>query len=818
MVEKIEIKGAKVHNLKNIDVDIPLNKIVAISGVSGSGKSSLALGVIYAEGSRRYLEALSTYTRRRISQGEKAKVDSILHVPSALALHQRPNVPSIRSTFGTATELLNSIRLLFSRCGNYICPNGHILPATANIARDEQLECPQCHEKFYGLGAEEYAFNSSGACQMCGGTGIVETVDMDSLIPDKNLSIDEGAVAPWNSLMWSLMTDVCRAMGVRTNIPFKDLSKKEQEIVYDGPMVKKHIFYRPKNGDTTLATEMDFTYYSAKATVLNALKKVKDEKSMSRVSKFLKEEICPECNGSRINKKANSTLLGGKNLSQVCEMSLRDLTIWLPKIVNELNDEVRQMGKNILEEFMINANALLSLGLGYLTLNRASNTLSTGELQRVQLARTVRNRTTGVLYVLDEPSIGLHPANVDGLINLMKQLIKDGNSVVLVDHDTRILKTADYMIEIGPEAGAKGGEIISKGTIEDIINNNNSIIGPYLSNKEEIKIRKEIDKDEIFKFGKISIKTDSIHTVKPLCIDIPKGRLTTITGMSGSGKTTLILESLYPAIIAKLNNKIMPSHIKELNADWVNKIDLIDATPIGNNVRSTVATYSGVFDDLRKLYGKLSKEYTASDFSYNTGKLKCPTCDGTGIISMDVQFLPDIEMTCNSCDGTRYSHDVDKIYYNNYSIKDVMQLTIRQALEVFKDNKKIKDKLQILVDLGIGYLTLGEATPALSGGEAQRLKLASEIGKIQDGSVFIFDEPSIGLHPQDVKTLLKVFQKLIDNGATIIVIEHDLDVIKNSDYIIDMGPEGGYLGGEVIAKGTVHDIINSKKSITGMYL
>lgn len=818
MVEKIEIKGAKVHNLKNIDVDIPLNMIVAISGVSGSGKSSLALGVIYAEGSRRYLEALSTYTRRRISQGEKAKVDSILHVPSALALHQRPNVPSIRSTFGTATELLNSIRLLFSRCGNYICPNGHILPATANIARDEQLECPQCHEKFYGLGAEEYAFNSSGACQMCGGTGIVETVDMDSLIPDKNLSIDEGAVAPWNSLMWSLMTDVCRAMGVRTNIPFKDLSKKEQEIVYDGPMEKKHIFYRPKNGDTTLATEMDFTYYSAKATVLNALKKVKDEKSMSKVSKFLKEEICPECNGSRINKKANSTLLGGKNLSQVCEMSLRDLTIWLPKIVNELNDEVKQMGKNILEEFMINANALLSLGLGYLTLNRASNTLSTGELQRVQLARTVRNRTTGVLYVLDEPSIGLHPANVDGLINLMKQLIKDGNSVVLVDHDTRILKTADYMIEIGPEAGAKGGEIISKGTIEDIINNNNSIIGPYLSNKEEIKIRKEIDKDEIFKFGKISIKTDSIHTVKPLCIDIPKGRLTTITGMSGSGKTTLILESLYPAIIAKLNNKTMPSHIKELNADWVNKIDLIDATPIGNNVRSTVATYSGVFDDLRKLYGKLSKEYTASDFSYNTGKLKCPTCDGTGIISMDVQFLPDIEMTCNSCDGTRYSHDVDNIYYNNYSIKDVMQLTIRQAVEVFKDNKKIKDKLQILVDLGIGYLTLGEATPALSGGEAQRLKLASEIGKIQDGSVFIFDEPSIGLHPQDVKTLLKVFQKLIDNGATIIVIEHDLDVIKNSDYIIDMGPEGGYLGGEVIAKGTVHDIKNSKKSITGMYL
>ena len=818
MVDKIEIKGAKVHNLKNLDVDIPLNKIVAISGVSGSGKSSLALGVLYAEGSRRYLEALSTYTRRRISQGEKAKVDSILHVPSALALHQRPNVPSIRSTFGTATELLNSIRLLFSRCGNYICPNNHILPATAKVARDEELECPICHEKFLGLGAEEYAFNSSGACPQCGGIGTIETVNMESLVPNKELSIDEGAVAPWNSLMWSLMTDVCRAMGVRTDIPFKDLSKEEQDIVYDGPMEKKHIFYRPKKGDTTLATEMDFTYYSAKATVLNALKKVKDAKSMSRVSKFLKEEVCPECNGSRINKKANSTLLGGKNLTEVCQMSLRDLNVWLPKVVDELNSEVKEMGKNILEEFMINAKALLSLGLGYLTLDRASNTLSTGELQRVQLARTVRNRTTGVLYVLDEPSIGLHPANVDGLINLMRQLIKDGNSVVLVDHDTRILKIADYMIEIGPEAGAKGGEIISKGNIEDIIKNNNSIIGPYLSNKEEIKIREKINEEDIFKYGKISLSTDTIHTVKPLNIDIPKGRLTTITGMSGSGKTTLILESLYPAMKAKINNEVMPSHIKDLKADWVNKIDLIDATPIGNNVRSTVATYSGVFDDLRKLYGKISKDYTASDFSYNTGKLRCENCDGTGVISMDVQFLPDIETACSSCDGTRYSDYVDGILYNDYSIKDVMRLTIRQALEVFKDNKKIKDKLKILVDLGIGYLTLGEATPALSGGEAQRLKLASEIGKIQDGSVFIFDEPSIGLHPQDVKTLLNVFQKLIDNGATIIVIEHDLDVINNSDYIIDMGPEGGYLGGEVVACGSVQDIKNNKESITGRYL
>lgn len=814
MIDKMEIKGARVHNLKNIDVDIPLNKIVAISGVSGSGKSSLALGVIYSEGSRRYLEALSTYTRRRISQGEKAKVDSILHVPSSLALHQRPNIPGIRSTFGTQTELLNSIRLLFSRCGDYLCPHGHRVPASLNVARDELIECPICHTKFNGLSAQEYAFNSQGACESCQGTGIVQTIDEDSLIPDPHLTIDEGAVAPWNTLMWSLMKDVCRAMGVRTDVPFEELTEEEKQIVYDGPMVKKHIFYRPKNKESMEAGEIDFTYYSAKATVLNALKKVKNEKSMKRVSKFLKEETCPVCHGSRINKKANSTLLGGKTLTEVCAMNLKDLTLWLPEVVAHLNNDVKEMGQNILEEFMINAKALLSLGLGYLTLDRASSTLSTGELQRVQLARTVRNRTTGVLYVLDEPSIGLHPANVDGLIEMMHALIEDGNSIVLVDHDTRILKTADYMIEIGPKAGAEGGHIISQGRIENIIHDPHSIIGPYLNN-QQIIIR---NRQEVFKNGNLYMKISPIHTVKALDVHIPKGCLTTITGMSGSGKTTLILESLYPSLKAQINKTALPSHIKKIKAPWVNKVDLIDASPIGNNVRSTVATYSGVFDLLRRLYGRLSDEYTAGDFSYNTGKLRCPVCEGTGTISMDIQFLPDVEITCEHCNGTRYSDKAKMIKYHDHSIQDVMNLTIKQALNVFKDNKRIHDKLQILVDLGIGYLTLGEATPALSGGEAQRLKLASEIGKIQDGSVFIFDEPSIGLHPQDVETLLHVFDTLIAQKATIIVIEHDLDVIRNSDYIIDMGPEGGDLGGEIIARGTVEEIKNNKNSKIGQYL
>ncbi len=816
MIDKIEVRGARVHNLKNINVDIPLNKIVGISGVSGSGKSSLALGVLYAEGSRRYLEALSTYTRRRITQSEKAKVDSVLHVPSSLALHQRPNVPSIRSTFGTATELLNSLRLMFSRCGNYICPNGHICKASAQVAREQDIECDVCHVKFRGLGAEDYAFNSRGACPVCQGTGIVQTVDMDSLVPNQNLSIDDGAVAPWNSLMWSLMVDVCRAMGVRTDIPFKDLTDEEKQIVYDGPMVKKRIFYKSKNEDSVNAGELNFTYYSAKATVLNALKKVKDEKSMARVAKFLKEEKCEECGGSRLNKRANSTLLGGKTLYETTQMSLLELYKWLPEVVENLDSQVKEMGQNILEEFMVDAKALLSLGLGYLTLDRASNTLSTGELQRVQLARTVKNRTTGVLYVLDEPSIGLHPNNVDGLIDVMHKLVEDGNSIVLVDHDTNILKVCDHIIEIGPKAGKNGGNIIFEGTVKECEKSEKSVIGKYLAEKEQIKVIE--NSKNVFDKGQITLEMDKIHTLKPMKVSFPKNKMTVVTGVSGSGKTTLVLESLCPAIMASLHKEKKPEHIKSIDASGIKKVNLIDATPIGSNVRSTVATYSGVLDDLRKLYASLSHKYKNSDFSYNTGKLKCKTCDGTGIISMDIQFLPDLELVCDDCDGLRYSKEVESVLYNNKSIKDVMALTIDEAIKFFEKESKIKSKLEVLSELGIGYLTLGESTPALSGGEAQRLKLASEIDKLQNDALFVFDEPSVGLHPDDVKNLLKVFKKLMKNGATIIVIEHDLDIIKNANYIIDMGPLGGEMGGEIVAAGSVEDIKNCKKSLTGKYL
>lgn len=820
MVGKIKVRGARVHNLKNINVDIPLNKIVGIAGVSGSGKSSLALGVLYSEGSRRYLEALSTYTRRRMTQVEKALVDEILYVPAALALHQRPAIPGVRSTFGTGTELLNSLRLMFSRLASHCCPNGHYVEPSLAVAAEQELVCPVCGENFYAPSAEELAFNSQGACKTCGGTGIVRTVDKSTLVPDDSLTIDEGAVAPWGTLMWSLMTDVCREMGVRTNIPFKDLTDKEKDIVYNGPAEKKHIFYKAKN--TNQAGELDFTYYNAVYTVENALSKVKDEKSMKRVEKFLKQDICPDCHGTRLSEKARTPKLMGLTLDKVCEMTLSDVVEWVKKVPQSLPKEMVPMAESICDSFQSVAKRLIDLGLGYLTLDRASSTLSTGERQRMQLARAVRNRTTGVLYVLDEPSIGLHPSNIVGLRGVLHDLIEDGNSVVLVDHDVQILKDSDWIIEMGPQAGVNGGYVVAEGTIPEIIDNKKSIIGVFLSDKEEVKIRDNISPDMMFKNGKIHLETNSIHTVKPLKIDIPKGRLTVVTGVSGSGKTTMVLESLVPALDSLTSQKKMPEHIVKIEADGIKQVKLIDATPIGINIRSTVATYANIHDELRKIFAKLpqSKEnkYKAGDFSYNTGKLRCSVCDGTGVINLDVQFLPDVEIPCPECGGSRYSKIVEDIKYKGNSLAKLMSMDVNTAIDACDDLKSVQQRLQVLKDLGLGYLTLGEATPSLSGGEAQRLKLASEMRKAQSESVFVFDEPTIGLHPLDVRTLLNVFQTLIDNGATVVVIEHDLDVIKNADYIIDMGPEGGNAGGEVIFSGTPSELRNCKISKTARFL
>lgn len=825
MVDKILVRGARVHNLKNIDVDIPLNKIVGIAGVSGSGKSSLALDVLYAEGSRRYLDALSTYTRRRMTQAEKALVDEVLYVPAALALRQRPGVPGIRSTFGTGTELLNSLRLMYSRLASHRCPNGHYLEPTLAVAAGQELTCLQCGARFYAPSAEELAFNSQGACRTCDGTGMIRTVDKATLVPDESLSIDEGAVAPWNSLMWSLMTDVCRAMGVRTDIPFRELTDKEKDIVYNGPAVKKHILYKAKSSNQ--AGELDFTYYNAVYTVENALAKVKDEQGMKRVEKFLKQEICPDCLGCRLSQAARAPKLRGISLDEACQMPLAELVSWVRGISETLPQEMRPMAESICESFQSTAQRLLDLGLGYLSLDRAAATLSTGERQRMQLARAVRNRTTGVLYVLDEPSIGLHPSNIVGLKGVMRDLVNDGNSVLLVDHDVQILSDADWLIEMGPQAGTNGGRIIAEGSINDIEKNKNSLIGPFLSDKKETKLRKRPSSKEMFAGGSICLSTEPIHTVKPLKVNIPKGRLTVVTGVSGSGKTTLVLESLVPALEAATGRKKLPKHIVSVEADGIEQVKLIDATPIGINVRSTVATYANVHDELRKIFAKTDDAkrfgYKAGDFSYNTGKLRCPVCDGTGSINLDVQFLPDVEIPCPECRGSRYARQAGDVKYiakngKAYSLPELMDMDINSALKACDDLKLVRQRLKVLQDLGLGYLTLGEETPSLSGGEAQRLKLAGEMGKGQSDSVFVFDEPTIGLHPLDVRTLMEIFQKLVENGATVIVIEHDLDVIRNADYIIDMGPGGGNKGGRIVACGTPEQIAACPESVTGKYV
>ena len=822
---KIEVRGARVHNLKNIDVDIPLGQIVGITGVSGSGKSSLALGVLYAEGSRRYLEALSTYTRRRMTQAANADVDEVRYVPAALALHQRPGVPGIRSTFGTGTELLNSLRLMFSRLASHRCPNGHYLPPSLAVAAGQELVCPVCGERFFAPSAEELAFNSQGACRTCGGTGIVRTVDRSTLIPDPSLTIEEGAVAPWNTLMWSLMVDVCREMGVRTNVPFQDLTEREKEIVYDGPAVKKHIFYKAKNSND--AAELDFTYYSAVYTVENALSKVKDEKGMKRVEKFLKEDLCPDCGGTRLSEAARAPRLRGIGLDAACRMTLADLDRWVDGVPASLPEEMHPMAESICASFHTVAKRLMDLGLGYLTLDRASSTLSTGERQRMQLARSVRNRTTGVLYVLDEPSIGLHPSNLIGLTDVMEDLVRDGNSVLLVDHDTQVLAKSDWLIEMGPKAGADGGQVIAEGTVADLEADPASLIGPYLSGKARARVRKSPDREQLFSLGRIRMETGAIHTVKPLAVEIPKGRLTVVTGVSGSGKTTLVLESLVPGLEAAIAGMPQPEHIRTVEAPGIEHVKLIDATPIGINVRSTVATYANIHDELRKIFARTPEAkalgYKAGDFSYNTGRLRCPVCDGTGSISLDVQFLPDVEITCPACHGSRYAREAGQVAHvsrsgERHTLPELMAMDVNTALEACQELKLVRQRLEVLKSLGLGYLTLGEATPSLSGGEAQRLKLASEMGRGQGDSVFIFDEPTIGLHPLDIRTLLGVFETLIQNGATVIVIEHDLDVIENADYIIDMGPGGGEAGGRVVACGTPADIAACPESVTGRFL
>ena len=822
--DHIEVRGARVHNLKNVDVDVPLHKVVGVAGVSGSGKSSLALGVLYAEGSRRYLEALSTYTRRRMTQAPRAEVDEVLYVPASLALRQRPGVPGLRSTFGTGTELLNVLRLIFSRLASHRCPNGHRVPPTTDVAAGKELVCPECGAHFFAPSAEELSFNGRGACERCGGTGVVRTVDRSTLVPDESLTIDEGAVAPWNTLMWSLMTDVCRAMGVRTNVPFRDLTPEEKKIVFEGPAVKKHILYRPKNGEG--ATPLDFTFFNAVYTVENALSKVKDEKGMKRVERFLRAIPCPDCEGTRLSAAARAPEVAGITLDAACRMTLRDLALWVDGLPETVPESMRTMAENLAESFRSTARRLMDLGLSYLTLDRSSASLSTGERQRMQLARAVRNRTTGVLYVLDEPSIGLHPANLKGLTGVIRDLVSDGNSVLLVDHDASLLSEVDHLIELGPGAGVEGGRILTQGPLAVVRKDPASKIAPYLTDHPLFRTERAAP-EHLFDLGRIHLETGAIHTVKPLSLGIPKGRLTVVTGVSGSGKTTLVLESFVPALEALTEGKPMPDHVRNIEAEGIRRVKLIDATPVGINVRSTVATYANVHDEWRKLFARTkdakARGKKAGDFSYNTGSLRCPECDGTGVVTLDVQFLPDVEIPCPACRGSRYAKEAETIFFKNKegerrTLPQLMASDVHEAVRFCRDEKTVAARLKILDDLGLGYLTLGEATPALSGGEAQRLKLASEMGRGQGDAVFVFDEPTIGLHPEDVKTLVGVFDRLLAAGATVVVIEHDLDVIRSADYVVDLGPGGGEEGGRIVACGAPEAIRNAPESRTGRFL
>nr|WP_274636970.1 excinuclease ABC subunit UvrA [Microbacterium bovistercoris] len=819
--DRIRVRGARVHNLKSVDVDVPLQRLVGIAGVSGSGKSSLAMGVLYAEGSRRYLEALSTYTRRRMAQASRADVDSVEHVPAALALRQRPGVPGVRSTFGTSSELLNVLRLMFSRLSSHVCPNGHRVPPTIDVAAETPIFCPVCGERVHPPGAEALAFNSEGACPTCAGTGIVRGVDDDALIPDTGKTIDEGAVAPWNVFGFNVQPDIVREFGVRTDIPYRDLTDREKQVVLAGPEEKKHIVVTSRRG----LHDLDFTFRNARLTVTKELERATDEKRYQRVARFLTETVCPDCGGTRLSPAARAPRIGEVNLAEATAYTLERIVEWAAGVPAALPDEMRAMASALADTLAGMARRLRELGLGYLTLDRASATLSTGERQRVQLARAVRNRTTGVLYVLDEPSIGLHPANVEGLVGVMRDLLADGNSVVFVDHDVQVLGQASHLIEIGPASGADGGRVIAAGTADELAASVASRLGPFLSGGTAVLVRDRARADELFAHGRIHLAMAPLHTVHALDVDIPRGRLMAVTGVSGSGKTTLVLEALIPALRARIDGGRMPHPVTalEITGAPLTQVHVVDAAPIGINVRSTVATYSGVMDRLRRAFAETeaarSRGWGLGDFSYNTGSLRCPRCDGTGEVSLDVQFLPDIDITCPVCRGSRYAPEADAARLENgMSLPDVLALTVAGALDAIGAMPQVRPHLQTLVDLGLGYLTLGEATPGLSGGEAQRLKLSGQLRRRQDGAVFVLDEPTVGLHPLDVRVLIGVLQRLVEHGATVIVIEHDLDLIANADGVIDLGPGGGVDGGRVVFAGTVDDLVTAPGSITGTYL
>ncbi|MFX3618512.1 MAG: ATP-binding cassette domain-containing protein [Sporolactobacillus sp.] len=828
--KQIEVIGGSVNNLKSINVNIPLHRFVAISGRSGSGKSSLAMGILYAEGSRRYLEALSTYTRRRISQSSKAQVQEVRHIPSALALKQRPKVPSVRSTVGTMTEIFNVVRLIFSRLGSTCCPNGHRIPPTLKIAqamdlpsgsdrRPGEMTCPTCGIKFMAPGAEDFAFNSGGACPECQGLGQIKELDPETLIADENKTIREGAVSSWRLPGRNFMPIVAETIGVRIDVPFKELTEREKEIVFHGEKKKYPVDFTAGTG-RVFHTEKTL-YENAYQAIYDSMNTTKSDRAIARLNQFFHFSTCPTCHGTRLDPKLLQQLVGGQNIAQVSDLTLGSLKEWQEKAESQLPEEMKELARTLFKGLDDHLKPLLQLGLDYLNLSRSGNTLSTGELQRIQLARTLRTETTGVLYILDEPSIGLHPDNIKGLINVFHQLIAQGNSLVVVDHEVDIISAADWVIEIGPGSGAAGGKIIAQGTPQELADNQHSLIGPFIAGKAKIKRNSSPSAQQLDTADHLNFAVNDYFNLHDVAITIPINHLTAMTGFSGAGKTSLILDSLVPAIKQQGKNERLPKQVAFLDTELTDVVS-VDAAPVGKNERSTLATYTTIMNELRRLFAALpaakEKGYTSSYFSYNNKEGACPNCGGSGTISLDIQYLPDMIEVCPVCHGGRFDEKIQAIKWHDYSITDLLELSVRQALPIFKEEPKIYHQLETLQEIGLDYLHLGESTPALSGGEAQRLKLVKHLHRRNNQTLFVFDEPSVGLHPLDVQTLLEVMARLMAKGATIIMITHDLDLMTNADYLIDLGPHGGNNGGQIMAAGTPAELVQHPQSLTINYL
>ena len=810
----IGVRGARQNNLKNVDIDVPLWRTVAVVGVSGSGKTSLAIGTLYAEGMQRFLESLSTYSRRRLTQAQRPDVDQIEHLPPALALRQRPPIPGPRSTVGTMSEVLNVLRLMMSRLGTHVCPNGHqVGPSVATLA--EEIACPVCGARFEHPSAESFAFNSYGACPACQGLGVRSEVDERTLIPDPGKTIEHGAVLPWNSGGRRLSMYAAGQLGVRLDVPYESLTDHERDIVLHGAPVRRDVTLAGRDGRTV---QLSVNYDNAIAAVERSLRS-DNERTRRLVQRFVVTRVCSVCHGTRLRPEALASQLGGRNIAQISALSLAELRGFAAGLPAGLPAEISRMTTGLLAELDSRLTPLLDVGLSYLTLDRAGASLSTGERQRIELTSTVRASTTGMLYVLDEPSVGLHPSNIEGLRKTISALAGNGNSVLVVEHERDLIHAADWVIELGPGAGASGGTVIAQGSPRQLETDPQSIIGPFLAGAPAVS------RDRPARTGQarqIVIEVGGLYNLHDVTASFPVNQLSALAGPSGAGKTALVLDSLIPAARAQLTGSAEPGHVRRLELSGIRQVVQIDASPIGQNARSTPATYCGAFDQIRRVYADSPyarrRHWKPGHFSFNTRDGQCPTCQGLGHIDLDVQYLPDIGVQCPTCHGARFNDATLTVQVNGLTIGDALGLTLQDALERFADWAPVAAALRPVTEVGLGYLKLGEPTPSLSGGESQRLRIASRLRSSQRGVLYVLDEPSTGLHPLDVATLVGVLDQLLAAGATIIVIDHDLDLLAAADHLIDMGPGGGPEGGHIVAAGRPEDVARSPDSVTGPWL